>query len=123
MMIFPGECSEGDPNLGEVEACVIAAARCEACSKINAFDDLDLDCDQADDQTVNGSCPLADNRSSGYGLTNADCFPASVPDSAPKNAKLCVDLANSAPDMPFTPADYEGLPDDCKSIVFPECRE
>ena len=43
--IFPGACGEGDPSLGEVEACVIAAARYEACLKINAFDDLNLDCD------------------------------------------------------------------------------
>jgi hypothetical protein len=55
--IFPGECGEGGPNLSEVEACVIAAARCEACLKINTFDDLNLDCDRADDQTANGSCP------------------------------------------------------------------
>jgi hypothetical protein len=53
--VFPGECA--DPDLSEVEACVIAAARCEACLKINAFDDLKLDCDQADDQMTNGSCP------------------------------------------------------------------
>jgi len=116
--IFPGWCSEGDPNLGNVEACVIAAARCEACSMIDKFDDLDLDCDQADDQTVNGSC---DNRSS-YGLTNADCFPTSVPDSAPFNAKLCVNLANSVPNMPFTWQDYQGMPEECKAIVHPECR-
>ena len=43
--IFPGECGEGDPSLSEIEACVIAAARYEACLKINAFDDLNLDCD------------------------------------------------------------------------------
>jgi len=43
--IFPGECGEGDPSLSEVEACVIAAARREACLKINAFDGLNLDCD------------------------------------------------------------------------------
>jgi hypothetical protein len=54
--IFPGECSEGDPSLSEIEVCVIAATRCEACMKINAFDDLNLDCGQADDQVVNGSC-------------------------------------------------------------------
>jgi hypothetical protein len=121
--IFPGECSEGDPSLGGVEACVIAAARCEACSKINAFDDLNLDCDQADDQTANGSCPLtAHDRGDFDRKTNADCFPASVPDSAPDNAKLCVALANSAPDMPFTPADYQALPEECKPIVLPECR-
>jgi hypothetical protein len=118
--IFPGKCSEGDPNLGEVEDCVIAAARCEACSMINTFDDLDLDCDQADDQTVNGSCD--DRSSGGFGLTNADCFPVSVPDSAPANAKICVSLANSRPDMRFTPQDYQGLPEECKAIVHPECR-
>jgi len=54
--VFPGTCGQGNPELGEVEACVIAAARCQACRKINAFDDLDLDCDQADDQVANGSC-------------------------------------------------------------------
>jgi hypothetical protein len=52
--IFPGSCA--DPDLDEVEDCVIAAARCAACVKINAFDDLNLNCDQADDQNVNGSC-------------------------------------------------------------------
>jgi hypothetical protein len=36
---------------------VIAAARCEACLKINAFGDLNLECDQADDQTTNGRWP------------------------------------------------------------------
>jgi len=39
--IFPGACGEGSPNLNEVEACVIATARCEAW----------------DDRTSNGSCP------------------------------------------------------------------
>ncbi len=53
--VFPGAC--GDPDLGAVQACVIAVARCEACLKINAFDALNLDCDQADDQSANGSCP------------------------------------------------------------------
>jgi hypothetical protein len=50
-----------DPNSGlselrQVEVCVIAAARCEACLKINAFDDLQLDCDDADDGDINDSC-------------------------------------------------------------------
>jgi hypothetical protein len=53
--IFAGSC--GDPDLIDVEDCVIAAARCQACLKINAFDDLNLDCDEADDQNANGSCP------------------------------------------------------------------
>jgi hypothetical protein len=55
--IFPGTSGVGDPSLPQVEACVIEAARCEACVKINVFDGLNLDCDQADDQTANGSCP------------------------------------------------------------------
>jgi hypothetical protein len=57
-MIFPGTCGKGAANLGEIKACVIAATRCEACLKIKAFDNLNLDCDQADDQdNANGSCP------------------------------------------------------------------
>ncbi len=55
--IFPGACA--DDALAEVEDCAIAAARCVACLKMNAFDDLDLDCDRADDQNLNGSCPPA----------------------------------------------------------------
>jgi hypothetical protein len=50
-------CGEGNPNLNEVETCVIATTRCEACLNFNAFNDLNLDCDQADDQITNGSCP------------------------------------------------------------------
>jgi hypothetical protein len=50
------DCWDGARSLSEVEACAIAAARCEACSSFNAFDDLNLDCDQADDQNANGSC-------------------------------------------------------------------
>jgi len=57
-VIFPGyDCAKPNPDLGDVEACAIAAARCEACLKINAFDALQLGCDEADDQTINGSCP------------------------------------------------------------------
>jgi hypothetical protein len=55
--IFPGGCAEGGASLNEVEDCVIAAARCQACLTINAVDDLKANCDQADDQTANGSCP------------------------------------------------------------------
>jgi len=122
--LFPGSCGEGARNLAEIEACVIAAARCEACGMINAFGDLHLDCDQADDPTVYGSCPLPEvyGDSGSFNLTNADCFPESLPDSAPTNAKICVGLANSAPDMQFKPTDYQGLPEECKAIVRPECR-
>jgi hypothetical protein len=52
--VFPGACA--DDALANVENCVIAAARCLACSEINAFDALALDCDQADDRNTNGSC-------------------------------------------------------------------
>jgi cysteine-rich repeat protein len=52
---FPGACA--DPDLGVVEGCVIAAARCQACLKINAFDDLNLGCDDLDDGAANMSCP------------------------------------------------------------------
>jgi hypothetical protein len=55
-------------------------------------------------------------------LTNAECFPESLPDSAPNTAKLCVGLAQSAPDMVFTKRDFEGMPEDCKPIVLPHCR-
>jgi len=55
--VFPGSCAAGNPDLDEFEDCVIAASRCAACEKINAFDDLDLDCDEADDGAANGSCP------------------------------------------------------------------
>jgi len=55
-------------------------------------------------------------------MTNSCCFPSSVPDSAPTNAKLCVGLAKSKPDMPFGPDDYRGLPEECKEIVDPKCR-
>jgi len=54
--LFPGSCGEENPSLSEVEDCVIAAARCEACLKINAFDALNMDCDLADDHNENGSC-------------------------------------------------------------------
>jgi hypothetical protein len=55
-------------------------------------------------------------------LTNADCIPTSVPDSAPANAKICVGLAKSHPDMAFTSKDYQGMPEDCKPLVNPKCR-
>jgi len=52
--VFPGACADAD--LGLVENCVIDAARCVACLKMNAFDDLALDCDQWDNQAQDGSC-------------------------------------------------------------------
>jgi hypothetical protein len=56
--IFPGyDCGVVNPNLREVQACVLAASRCEACVKINTFDALSLDCDLVDDLNTNGSCP------------------------------------------------------------------
>ena len=55
-------------------------------------------------------------------MTNADCFPDSVPDSAPTPAKLCLSLAQSHPDMLFPKADYEGMPEDCKPLVLKKCK-
>ncbi|MBW2540648.1 MAG: hypothetical protein JRF15_01035 [Deltaproteobacteria bacterium] len=90
---------------------------------INAFDGLTLDCDRADDETDNGSCPLlVGTDSTGFFATNGSCFPDSLPDSAPEQAKICVGLANSNPDMVFTPTIYQDLPEECKAIVYPECR-
>jgi hypothetical protein len=57
--VFPGQCADGNISLREIEVCVIEAARCAACLEINAFDDLSLDCDLADDQSNNGSCGVA----------------------------------------------------------------
>jgi hypothetical protein len=41
--IFPGACT--NPDLRVVEDCVNAAARRQACLKMETFDDLDLNCD------------------------------------------------------------------------------
>jgi prepilin-type N-terminal cleavage/methylation domain-containing protein len=58
----------------------------------------------------------------GVQMTNADCFPASVPDSASVWAKMCISMAKGNPDMVFTPEDYQGMPDDCKPFVNKQCR-
>jgi hypothetical protein len=63
-----------------------------------------------------------DPRGEGGQLTNADCLPASVPDSASQWAKACISLAKSHPDAAFTPIDYQGMPEDCKPFVNPKCR-
>jgi len=55
-------------------------------------------------------------------LTHADCFPDSPPADAPTWAKLCIQLANSKPDMVFTKFAYEGLPPECKPYVKSKCR-
>jgi hypothetical protein len=70
----------------------------------------DGDEEKGDDQCVAGN------------MTNSCCFPTSVPDSASTNEKLCVGLATSRPDMPFTPDDYRGLPEECKPLIDPKCR-
>jgi hypothetical protein len=61
-------------------------------------------------------------RGKGERLTNADCLPDSVPDSASMWAKTCIGLAKSHPDVPFTPDDYQGMPEDCKPFVKKKCR-
>lgn len=55
-------------------------------------------------------------------MTHTDCLPSSVPDSAHPTAKLCISLANSAPDMVFSERDYEGMPEECKPYVNEKCR-
>jgi hypothetical protein len=67
------------------------AGCCEACVKINASADLNLDYDQADDQDGNGSCSAADGEGAvnHQQLTNADCFPSGVSDSAPWRDDVC----------------------------------
>ena len=127
--IFGGSCGEGT-SLLEVEECVIAAARCGACLKINAFDGLNLDCDLADDHDHNWSCPaLADDDDdedaeggSQTGFTNSDCLPRTAPEGATQIQQQCVGLANSAPNAPFTKQDYQFMPPECQSLVNPICR-
>ncbi len=117
--IFRGSCGDGNPSLLEVEECVIAAARCGACLKINAFDGLNLDCDLADDHDYNWSCPAL---ASELPLTNSDCLPRTAPEGATELQKICVGLANSAPNAPFTKQDYQFMPPECQSLVNPICR-
>jgi hypothetical protein len=54
-VMFPGGCA--DPDLGDLEECVIAAAQCQACLTFNTSSGLDLDCEQLDDGSANGTCP------------------------------------------------------------------
>ena len=61
-------------------------------------------------------------RGEGKQWTNADCFTNSVPDSASQWAKTCISLAKTHPDVPFTPNDFRGMPEDCKPFVKPKCR-
>ena len=55
-MAFPGICADDDPAV--LTDCVIAAARCVACVKMNEFDGLTMDCDLGDNNAADGSCPL-----------------------------------------------------------------
>jgi hypothetical protein len=52
---FPGSCA--DLDLGFIEDCAIATARCQACLTMSTVDNLMLDCDGADDGDAgNASC-------------------------------------------------------------------
>jgi prepilin-type N-terminal cleavage/methylation domain-containing protein len=55
-------------------------------------------------------------------LTNADCFPTSIPDTASVWAKACIGMAASHPESAFKPSDYKGMPEDCKPFVNSKCR-
>ena len=63
-----------------------------------------------------------DSGSKGRTFTHADCFPKTAPDDAPMWAKMCIGLANSAPDMEFRKEDYAGAPEECKPYINPKCR-
>jgi hypothetical protein len=63
-----------------------------------------------------------DSRGKKKQLTNADCLPPSIPASAHPTAKACIGLSNGHPDMPFTPADYKGMPVECQPYVYPKCQ-
>jgi hypothetical protein len=80
--------------------------------------------DSPSDRIADANARAAKARQQGgrASLTNADCFPKSVPNSAPANAKLCVSFANSDPDMLFPKSDYDRMPEDCKPLVPPKCR-
>jgi len=81
-------------------------------------EDDEEDEDEDEDDGKKKSGVPSDDR----GLTNADCIPRSAPADAPQIAKTCVALAKSAPDMIFTKADYQGMPDQCKFLVASHCR-
>jgi hypothetical protein len=52
---FPGTCScLTDEALGR---CIEARTECRVCLMLTGIDDLDVDCDLFDDESVNGSCP------------------------------------------------------------------
>jgi prepilin-type N-terminal cleavage/methylation domain-containing protein len=84
----------------------------------------DEDSEQGDgnDGEGEGSGPGSERDGKGGELTNAVCIPESVPASAGMCAQMLVGLAKSAPDMAFTPEDYQSLPPDCQAIVDPKCR-
>jgi hypothetical protein len=55
--------------------------------------------------------------------TNRDAFPRTAPEGATSTQKICVSLANSAPDMEFGRLDYQRMPPECQSLVVSKCRQ
>jgi len=55
-------------------------------------------------------------------LTNADCFPTSMPASASPEAQSWLRLALRVPQLAFGPAEYAVLPESVKAFVKPKCR-
>jgi prepilin-type N-terminal cleavage/methylation domain-containing protein len=85
----------------------------------------DEDSEEGDDEDGKGrNKDKGGKGDDGPQLTNADCFDfnAPIPDSASTWARACIGMAKGFPEMPFGPADYQGMPDDCKPFVKPICR-
>jgi len=77
----------------------------------------------SEDEDGEGGKSAKDRKGDNDGqYTNADCFPTSVPDSATQWARACIGLAKANPGLPFTPSDYQGMPEDCKPYVNSKCR-
>lgn len=53
--IFPGRCAAA-ADADELATCAVAVVQCRFCRSLNAFDALDVDCDEFDDGIANDSC-------------------------------------------------------------------
>jgi len=82
----------------------------------------DKDSEKEDDKDDKGDKSDKPGRTGESKLTNADCFPDTLPASTTGWAQTCFGLAKSAPDMVFTPNEYRALPAECQALVNPKCR-
>ena len=85
----------------------------------------DGDKDDEDEKDENGKKPKKNDKGNGEGdtqFTNSKCFPRTAPEGATETQRLCVGLANSAPNAPFTKQDYQYMPPECQPLVNTICR-